>query len=189
MKIITYVLAAMCALLLTACGGSNTLSPDFDAILDRTEQAMVEIEGTEYPDETAMMTAFNIALYQRLNAAPAVYDTPIGLRLNEDGSIFGFTDANADNVQSGGDKALFKIEIDAENSRLILKDETGQYHGRRSSSSGLMTGLFWGSMLNRQRSAGLSSSRFNNANVKTTTPGRKAAPSSRARTGGVRSGK
>lgn len=174
-------------------GGEQTA--DLGQVLDRTEYALNQYQGylTENKvdaageAEIAEFTAF----YQNvLNADPRFYDQPLGLTLKEDASFLGYADANANGTQDSGEGDVFTVEIDEENNRLIATDVAGNSSGLRFSGAGFLAGALLGTLLNRQRGAGVQKGAFNNRNVTPRSSYR--APSSArsgARSGGLRAGK
>ncbi len=88
----------------------------------------------------------------------------IGAVMAKDGSVEGYIDYNKNGTQDINEKTAFKIEIDVERSRLIATDTQNSY--RRSTGYRFAQGMFAGyllrSMFGRQRSMGISSSRFSN---------------------------
>ncbi len=74
----------------------------------------------------------------------------------------GFADSNSDGKYSSNEEALFKIEVDAENGRLISSSRSGEVTERGFSGTGLLAGFLIGSMMNRQRAAGVNTSQLAN---------------------------
>ncbi len=173
---------------------ANPQTSDLGQVLDRTEFAIETYE--EHAKSNASSTAlsdsqveeFGIFLAQVMNTEPRFYDDQIGMKVQEDAVFLGFKDSNANGVQDSDEKKIFSVEIDSENERLIATDETGESVGHRFSGSGLLTGYLIGSMLSRQRSAGITPNSFNNRNV-TSRANYKPSARTRTRTGGSRSGK
>lgn len=173
---------------------ANPQTADLGQVLDRTEFAIETFEeyaaantdSTELTD--SQVDDFGVHLANVMNTEPRFYDDFIGMKVQDDAVFLGFKDSNANGSQDSGEKKVFSVEIDSENYRLIATDETGETVGHRFSGTGIMTGLLIGSMLNRQRNAGITPGSFNNRNV---TPRSNYKPSARTRTrtGGSRSGK
>ena len=73
----------------------------------------------------------------------------------------GFDDPNKNNVQDEGEQTLFKLEIDAENERLIATDLADNVHGT-SFRDGQYDrhGFFFVWISRSQKAAGVSPNRF-----------------------------
>lgn len=174
--------------------GSNPQTADLGQVLDRTEFALETYEehAKSSSDSTGISDAqveeFGGFLTEVMNTEPRFYDDQIGMKVQQDALFLGFKDSNANGIQDSGEKKIFSVEIDAENERLIATDESGASVGHRFSGSGILTGLFIGSMLSRQRSAGIRPGSFNNRSV-TSRANYKPSAKTRTRTGGSRSGK
>lgn len=89
----------------------------------------------------------------RLNASQMTTSN-IGVQMNPDGVIEGFTDPNADMTKDADEERLFTVEIDAERSRVIASDTYSHHrdHAYRPRLGGLFAGYMLGSMLGRQNS-------------------------------------
>lgn len=172
-------------------GDSKEQTADLGQVLDRTEYALQEYQGhlgnqgvTEVSED--QMTEFTRFYTSILNSDPRFYDNTLGLEVQKDASFLGFADANANGIQDSNEGKVFTVEIDEENNRLIATDASGNSSGLRFSGTGFLAGALIGSLIGRQRAAGVSKGSFNNR--KTTPRGNYRAPSS-ARSGGPRSGK
>lgn len=75
--------------------------------------------------------------------------------------------------------ALFLIEVDGENSRVIATSRSGAVNDHHFSGTSLLAGYLIGSMLSRQSAAGVNKSALANKQPVTA----KAAASARARAG------
>ncbi|NSX56187.1 hypothetical protein [Parasulfitobacter algicola] len=177
-------------------GDKSEQSADLGQVLDRTEFVVVNYHNYleknnitgELPAEN--MTEFTEYFASILNADPRFYDQPLGLSMKEDASFLAFADKNVNNVQDDGEGDVFTVEIDSENNRLIATDVAGNSSDLRFSGTGFLAGALIGSMLSRQRAAGVTPGSFNDR--KTTPRSSYKAPSSarsRARSGGVGTGK
>jgi len=81
----------------------------------------------------------------------------IGVARGRDGSLMAFQDKNKNgqwDQDSGNEGAIFMIEIDGQNSRIIATSRIGEVNQAGFSGSGLLAGMLIGNMLNRQSSAG-----------------------------------
>ncbi|MEL6585601.1 MAG: hypothetical protein AAFY65_02500 [Pseudomonadota bacterium] len=170
-------------------GGEQTA--DLGQVLDRTEWAIqtyqghldengvTEVTGDNFQEFTGLMVAV-------LNNEPRFYDKPLGLEIQNDATFLGFADANVNGVKDSGEGDVFTVEIDEENRRLIATDMSGNSSGLRFSGTGFLAGAMIGSLLSRQRAAGVSKASFNN---RTVTPRSNYRAPSSARSGGLRAGK
>jgi len=164
---------------------------DLGQVLDRTEFAMGKYQEnlsgngiTEASDD--QMAEFTTYLTEVLNSEPRFYDTQLGMEFQTDATFLGFSDDNANGVREAEEGELFTIEIDEANNRLIITDTDGSSTGMRFSGTGFLAGALIGSMLGRQRAAGVSASSFNNRSV---TPRASYSAPRSARSGGLRAGK
>ncbi|MEL6520506.1 MAG: hypothetical protein AAFQ66_06055 [Pseudomonadota bacterium] len=180
-------------------GGEQTA--DLGEVLDRTEYSLNAYQGyleenqieAAGENELAEFTNFYAAVLNsdpRAYPRPAFYDKPLGLSLQQDATFLGFADDNQNGIQDDGEGKVFTVEIDEENNRLIATDVAGNSSGLRFSGAGFLAGALLGTLLNRQRSAGVQKGAFNNRNV-TPRSAYKAPSSARsgARSGGLRFGK
>ncbi|MEJ6404404.1 hypothetical protein [Yoonia sp. 2307UL14-13] len=172
-------------------GSSSEQTADLGQVLDRTEFVMVNYQEylgeagvTEITD--AEMAEFKDFYVTVLNTEPRFYNKPLGLEVMDDAMFLGFADENANGVQDANEGKVFTVEIDEENRRLIATDVAGNASGLQFSATGFLAGALVGSLINRQRAAGITRSSFNNRNA--TPRSNYRAPSS-ARSGGPRSGK
>lgn len=177
----------------TAPSGPQTA--DMGEVLDRTEFAMTQFDAFAQQSDVqtlddGQMDQFSLYLAQVLNADPRFYDKTMGIELQQDASLVGFADDNADQIRDVGEAKLFTLEIDSENNRLIATDETGAGTHRGFSGTGLLAGVLLGNMLSRQSAAGVQPGAFNGR--QTTARSAYKAPRSarsRARSGGFSVGK
>lgn len=191
-------ISLIAVLALSACSGS-VKGPDLGQVLDRTVYAMeyyhqqTTTDSEEVVEITdANMEEFRDIMTQVMNAQPAFHESNLGVALEEDASFTGFNDKNSDNVKDAGEKEIFRVEIDAERSRLIATDlVSGEATTFRASGTGFLAGALVGRLLGRQSRAGVKSSSF--ANRKTTArssyDSKRSSARSRTRTGSSRSGK
>lgn len=129
---------------------------------------------------------FAAVLQDDLNAKqPALYKTQMAVSPQKDASLLAYEDPNGNNIMDEGEKALFLIEIDGDNSRIIASNRSGAVNEHHFSGTSLLTGYLIGSMLSRQRGAGVSSKSL--ASKKPVTA--KAAARSRAGSGSHSKGK
>jgi hypothetical protein len=172
-------------------GDSSEQTADLGQVLDRTEFALNEYQGhlgdqgvTEVSeDQIGEFTQFYTSV---LNSEPRFYDASFGIEVQSDATFMGFADANSNGVQDADEGQVFTVEIDEENNRLIGTDVAGNSSGLRFSGTGFLAGALIGSLIGRQRAAGVSKGSFNNRSV---TPRSSYRAPSSARSGGPRAGK
>lgn len=116
---------------------------------------------------------------------PAIYKSSIGVSPQTDASLIAYDDANVNRKLDKDEVLLFKIEIDGEKARIIASSRSGAVNDHYFSGSSLLTGYLIGSLLSRQRSAGVSSKSL--ASKKPVTS--KAAAKARAGSGSHSKGK
>lgn len=165
---------------------------DLNAVLDVTVDTIYAFQesldgqdqDTLNPDNTFI--SFTEELQKQYNAAePKLYDGAIGVSPQTDASVLAFDDANNSGEFEENESALFLVEIDGERSRVIASSRSGAVNDHHFSGSGLLAGYLIGSMLNRQRAAGVTSSSL--ANKKPVTA--QAAARARAGSGSHAKGK
>lgn len=193
-----YTASLVAVLALSACSG-GVKGPDLGQVLDRTVYAMeyYHQQTTTDTEEVVEMTDANLEEFrgimtQVMNAQPAFHEKNLGVALEQDASFTGFNDKNSDNIKDSGEKEIFRVEIDAERSRLIATDlVSGEATTFRASGTGFLAGALVGRLMGRQSAAGVKSSSF--ANRKTTArssyDSKRSSARSRTRTGSSRSGK
>ena len=187
--------AAPAALVLTGAGfglascGSRAPEIDLLAVGDRVlrsfeafDKFLKDNNVTEVGD--AELDRLQEFLTEVMNADPALYNGRIAMKMESDASFDGYHDAGGDGAVDG-DKKLFKVEVDSENKRIILTDATGGSTSLGAAGMGFLAGALIGSMLGRQRAAGVGPGAFNNRNV---TPASSYARG-RAKSGGLFGGK
>lgn len=182
----------------SATKGSGPQTANLGQVLDRAAYALTnyQVEGvsetdTEMSDE--QMSEFTGFMSMVMNAQPTFYDNPIGVSLKEDAVFLGYDDKNGNKVQDSGEKDVFTVEVDTENSRLIATDVSGTSVHHRYSGSGLITGLIIGNLLSRQSRAGISRNSFSSRSTTSRSnyraSSRTSSARSSARSGGSRAGK
>lgn len=172
--------------------GTSYVEDDLDLnhVLDVTVETIYAFEektqgqATDENKADAAFLEFSQDLQNDYNAAtPAIYKEPITVEPRGDASLLAYVEAN-DNGQFDPDteEALYMIEVDGENSRVIATSRSGAVNDHRFSGSGILTGFLIGSMLSRQRAAGA------NPSAKKTQTAKQAARS-RAGSGSHSKGK
>lgn len=144
-------------------GSNNYAQADIDLnqALDITVETLHDYEdsfGEQKPGGDAAFIGFADKLGTNFNMAqPALYEGQIGVSPQSDASLLAFHDSNANRTFEEGEDALFKIEIDGEQSRIIASSRSGAVNEHHFSGTSLLTGYLIGSMLSRQRGAGVTS--------------------------------
>ena len=184
---------ACCLSLLTACSPSdsqNTSSlADMNRALDVASTTMTTMDqttsstNTTITNETAM-NDFSKKYAEKLNNDPKLaHYKPIGVVPESDGSFSAFTDKNNNQIKDADEKAIFKVEADAKNGRLVASNEAGVAEQEHSfMGGGFFMGMLMGSLLSRQRTTGANPA-ARKATPRKSSGFRKSAPSSRSRAG------
>lgn len=202
MKTIRLKVASItCSLaLLAACTPSsdNTSSlAELNRALDVASNTMNSFEqkntGTDGAvNKDNVMDVFSKDYAENLNKdQPLAHLGPLGVKAEADGSFSAYSDKNKNNTQDAGEKDVFKLEVDAQNDRLLASNEEAvQEQPQMGMGTGLLMGMLLGNMMSRQRMTGA-----NPASKKATPRTRTAAPKksntmrSRAGSGSHASGK
>jgi len=162
---------------------------DLNLALDITVETLHSYSdslGETKPEGDAAFLGFAEKLGTNYNLAqPPLYKEQIGVSPQEDASLMAFSDTNMNRSWEEGEAVLFKIEIDGEQSRIIASSNSGAVNDHHFSGTSLLTGYLIGSMLSRQRGAGVTSKQL--ASKKPMTS--QAAARSRAGSGSHSSGK
>ncbi|MCH2129903.1 MAG: hypothetical protein MK179_12205 [Pirellulaceae bacterium] len=125
----------------SAANPANSSQPE-----DIAQVAAAEEDAAKQQE---LLTRFATELNSR-----KLIQSPIGVSLNANGAIEGFTDRNQNMTKDTGDKKLFTVQIDSDRKRLIASD-TNDYHREhpyRPRMGGFFTAYMLGSMLGRQNS-------------------------------------
>jgi len=135
---------------------------DLNAVLDVTVDTLhsyqASLEGKEKPDADKTFTGLAEKLEFGYNTAtPPLHPTKISVMPRADASLLAYEDINANKAIDEGEAALFSIEIDGEKARVIATSRSGAVNDHHFSGTGLLAGYLIGSMLTRQRGAGVSS--------------------------------
>ncbi len=172
-------------IVLTGCQNNHAQQGvDLDRVLKIMSDSMTEFEQNNGEmGEQEAISRFAVQFQKDLNTAnPKVHPQNIGIAANNDGSFIGYNDKNSNNNQENGESKLFTVEIDSQNNRLLASE--GQQVREHRAGSGFLMGMLVGSMLSRQRTAGVNT---NNIGNKKTTPKqsvqRKSTNSARSRSG------
>lgn len=120
------------------------------AVENEGEAAVAEVQAIDPANEDAVKRdAFLKRFAEELNKEP-ISTATVGVAMQADGSIEGFTDPNSNMQKDAGEQQLFTVQIDAERNRLIASD--GEHHRDHSYRPrfGFFSGYMLGSMLGRQ---------------------------------------
>ncbi|NRA61423.1 MAG: hypothetical protein HRU25_11045 [Psychrobium sp.] len=133
---------------------------DLNLVLDITVETLHTVSETvdENSDTELAFTQLADALAVDYNKSePAIYNQRIGVNSRTDASLVAYGDTNGNNVLDDGESLLFMIEIDGEKSRIIASSNSGAVNDHYFSGTSLVAGYLIGSMLARQRGAGVTS--------------------------------
>jgi len=194
--------AATILLLVTVLGcgtGQRQPTVDLDAVLSVTTDSLAQMDAaTPAPDgfdggygvdaaapverdeaaTSGLLAELAELLERNYNAAvPALFDGNIAVAAQQDASILALADTNANGVADQGERALWKIEVDGDNARILATDSSGAVDQAGFSGTGLFAGYLLGSMLSRQRAAGVNTQAL--SSKRTVSP----AQAARARAG------
>lgn len=163
---------------------------DLNVVLDSTVETLYAYEeklnAQEEKNEDDAFVGFAQALATGYNnSLTPIYKKPVSVQANENASLIAYDDANNNQLLDENEDALFLIEIDGQKNRVIASSRSGAVNEHGFSGSSLLTGYLLGSMLSRQRSAGVNPSSL--ANKKTVTA--KQSAKSRAGSGSHSKGK
>ena len=177
---------------LVGCGPSEP-EVDLNAVLDATTETLTRYSKLtgEQPDPDDDQTFQELAnqLTNDYNGkVPALYSEAVVVAPRADASLITVADTNGNRQADEGENALWLIEIDGENARIIATARSGAVEDRGFSGSGLLTGYLIGSMLSRQRTAGVNPQTLASKQRVSATQARKAARS-RAGSGSYAKGK
>lgn len=181
------VMSALVApvIFLVGCGGPTQPEIDLNAVLDATSETLTRYSDLtgEQSDLDADKTFLELAdrLTDNYNGrVPALYTEAVVVAPRADASLLTLADVNGNGQADEGEQALWLIEIDGENARIIATAGNGEVNDRGFSGSGLLAGYLIGSMLSRQRGAGVNPQTLASKQKVSATQARKAA---RARAG------
>lgn len=193
--------AAFLLVTVTGCGvGPREPAIDLDAVLGVTMDSLTEmdletrregegrlsVDGTrviepEEPASAELLVGFADVLERNYNAAePALFDEEITVAAQNDASFVALADTNLNGEPDEGEPALWMIEVDGENARIVATDRSGAVNQSGFSGTGLLAGYLLGSMLSRQRAAGVDTRALA---AKRPVTARQAAQAARARAG------
>ncbi len=206
-KLATLTSLVLSCAVLTACGGPPpgtqpiNLSSVMDRIVATVEKFDAYLRRYEYKSvDEAMFRQFAQTIQDDLNHKPRIHSSLIATQFRKNGALTGYGDLNGNGRPDDQEPKLFTLEFDPDNNRIIL---TGAAYGETtghamSRKRGFFAGVFIGSLMSRQRTAGIRPGHFTSRNVPNAPVAKpkvaKAAAGgssarSRARSGGVRAGK
>ena len=197
------MIAVAMPVMLAGCGGAatGTAPVNLKEVLERTAKTVINFDAYlrryDYQQVgSAMFHQFNKTIQHDLNAEPRFHPTKIVTLLRKDASILGYGDLNNNGKAEANEPKLFKIELDADNDRIIVTSAAhGQATGRTMGrGSGFFAGVMVGSLMNIQSNAGIKRGHFDkrkvaNAPIARRVASRGSGARSRARSGGIRGGK
>jgi hypothetical protein len=192
MKYIIYGVIGLAVIGFLVSDGGKKPNVDLTQVLDRSVVAMDKYDRFLKQNKIEKATdehlnTLNEIFQEELNKAPVLHSGLIATRFGKDAKFTGVDDANANKVADADETPLFTVELDAANKRLIATDTNGTGTQRGFSGMGFIAGAMIGSMLGRQRSAGIAPGSFSNRKV--ASPAAYNQARSRARSGGLRGGK
>jgi hypothetical protein len=178
----------------TGCSNSSSSRVDLDRVLQIMAATLTSVEKQALGfSKDEIMTVFEQEFHQDINKArPKLHPQTIGVKLQNDASVIGYNDKNSNAIQDGGEKLLFKVEIDQEGGRLLASE--GQQVREHRGASGFFMGYLMASMIGRQRSAGVRPNSFKNRTVtpkttSTSTSKKSNSAKSRSKSGSYSRGK
>lgn len=160
------LIAAVLAVIYFA-GDSNSYVEDeidLNQVLDVTVETLYSYqdsldatEGEKNSDQAFIGLSEDLAVNYN-KAQPAIYDKgAIGVSPQNDASLLAFVDTNGNKELEESEELLFLIEIDGEKARIIASSRSGAVNEHHFSGTSLLAGYLIGSMLSRQRAAGVNS--------------------------------
>ena len=184
--------AALLLVTVTGCGVQQPPQSaiDLDAVLEVTNQTLVDVdrgydgEVSNPSDTAAMMAELADELETNYNNhIPALHDGLVSVAPREDAALVAVADTNGNLEPDADEVPLWMIEIDGENARLVATDREGAVQQSGFSGTGLLAGMLIGSMLSRQRAAGVNTGALAAKQPVSTTQARQARQAARARAG------
>ena len=184
--------AALLLVTVTGCGVQQQPQSeiDLDAVLEVTNQTLIDVDqaysgDVSNPSDTAaMMSELADELETNYNnRIPALHDELISVAPREDASLIAVADTNGNLQPDADEQPLWMIEIDGENARLVATDREGAVQQSGFSGTGLLAGMLIGSMLSRQRAAGVNTGALAGKQPVSATQARQARQAARSRAG------
>lgn len=185
--------AALC--LLVALAGCGVAEPppeiDLEAVLEVTRESLLEADAAspegeidEAGSREALLGLADV-LERNYNARiPALYEaSPISVAARSDASLMAVADTDGDREPDEGELPLWLIEIDGENARIVATGRSGEVRESGFSGTSLLAGYLLGSMLSRQRAAGVNTAALAAKRPISAQQARQARQAARARAG------
>jgi len=144
-------------ILLAGCSGGTQPSVDLDQVLKIGASSLHKLQdNSKVNKENAMQEFSNDFADDLNNTQPFVHPAgPLGVKPEADGSFVGFHDKNINQKMEAGEKAVFKLELDSENNRLVASDQSAVRDQPFSGmGTGFLVGMLMGNILNRQSATG-----------------------------------
>lgn len=198
-KLSIVAMACSFALLISACSPSsenNSSLAEMNKALNVASNTMTSFEQKNTPanqgtkavvNEANAMDVFAKDYAKNLNQDPSLAHLgTIGVKPEADGSFSAFGDTNKNQIKDANEKELFKLELDAENNRLVASNENGvqEQPQQMGMGTGLLMGMLLGNMLSRQRMTGANpASRKATPRARTMSPNKNTSNSMRSRAG------
>ncbi|MBT5880661.1 MAG: hypothetical protein HOH46_16540 [Rhodospirillaceae bacterium] len=164
---------------------------DLEQVLDVTVDTIVRVDKTvenmPQGQSTASQAFFLLSseLATAYNAAtPPLDENPIDVVPLVDSSLLAYGDINLNGERDENEDALFLIEVDGQNSRIIATSRKGAVGEHRISGSGMFAGYLIGSMLSRQSSKGATAAVANKTPISATQARARARAGSGSHTRG-----
>ncbi|MFY0613744.1 MAG: hypothetical protein JXQ99_19590 [Hyphomicrobiaceae bacterium] len=192
MKYVLYGVIGAAVLGYIALSGDKKANINLTEVLNRSVVAMDKYDRFLKQNKIDKATdkhlnTLNDIFQEELNRTPPLHAGLIATRLGKDAKFTGVDDANRNKVADADEPLLFTVELDAQNKRMIATDSSGTGTSHGFSGMGFIAGALIGSMMGRQRSAGIAPGSFSNR--KLASPASYSQARSRARSGGLRGGK
>lgn len=154
----TLTTLAFLSLAIVGCGSADEPEFDLQAVMDVTVDTLTQMDRSNSSgagnDTDTLLVGFSDELERNYNSAnPALYDGSISVSALPNAAFIAVHDKNRNFETDENEDALWMIEIDGERARIVATSRQGAVG--ESSISGLMTGFIIGSMLTRQRAAGV----------------------------------
>lgn len=133
---------------------------DLNLVLDVTLETLNTVSETVDEQKNADQAFIELAETLAVDynkSQPAIYKDDIGVSPQQDSSLLAFNDLNRNKRLDEKEPLLFTIEIDGEKARIIASSQSGAVNDHYFSGTSLLAGYLIGSMLTRQRGAGVSS--------------------------------
>ncbi len=144
-------------ILLVGCSGGTQSSIDLDRVLKIGASSLHKLQDNTMVNKENAMQEFSNDFANNLNSTqPFVYPAgPLGVKPEVDGSFVGFHDENSNQKMEAGEKAVFKLELDSKNNRLVASDQDAVRDQPFSGmGTGFLAGMLLGNILNRQSATG-----------------------------------